>query len=204
MSRVNALPGGVLGKPNALFSLFGPSVQTSGGTGLAGQGGFELALNHKRRFMVSLQCAWMGGSMTVEQSIGAPFDLQTKTVWEWSGVQLPLEISYGLPLSSGKGWALMGRAGLGAWYQKNQGWSKHLSAGATQNLAQAWDGPPDDWGPLAGLGLDWLALPTGKRVVSFEVRASQGRALLDPTSGLDQAVWTVGGVLSVPIKMWVL
>ena len=204
LSHLSALPSGVVAPPGSLFSLFGPDVQSSGGLGLAGQAGFEVALHHKRRFMASLQCSWQGQNITLDQSIGAPFDLANKTVWEWSGLLLPLELSYAFPLAARPGFVLMGRAGAGAWYQKSQSGSKQLSSGATNHLSQAWNGPPDDWGPLLGLGLDWVALPSGKRVCSFEVRATQGQALLDPIAGAGQAVWTLGAVLSVPVTMWVL
>lgn len=207
MARFNAAPSGSPppADPTNLFSLYPPSVAASGGAGLAGEAGIELTLHRKRRFSASLQVLWRGESLGMDETLTFPSGttLNRTTLWEWSGVAFPLELSYSHPLSAGQGWALLGRAGAGAWYQKNEAWSKHLSSGAS-NLAQKWDGPPDDWGPLVGLGLDWLALPSGKRVCSFEVRATQGRAQVDPAAGGDQGVWTLGGVLSVPVHLWVL
>jgi len=201
MTRFSGEPSGADGA----FSFLAPEVKASGGTGLAGQAGFELALHRKRRFMASLQVLWQGQSLGIDETLTFPSSttLDRSLLWEWSGLLLPLELSYGIPLASAPTWALMGRAGVGAWYQKNQAWRKHLSSGASR-LERPWNGPPDDWGPLLGLGLDWLALPSGKRVCSFEVRAMQGTTLLDADGGADRSAWTLGAVLSVPVAMWVL
>lgn len=71
-------------------------------------------------------------------------------------------------------------------------------------LERPWAGPPDDWGPLVALGVDWLSLPKGKRSVGFEVRADRGTAPQDPAAGAGLPVWGLQGVLVLPVWMGVL
>lgn len=178
-------------------------VKAGSSLGLLGQAGFEVAVSRKRRWMLSLQPSWLGQSRVMREDLdllGVP--LQRKTTWEWQSFLLPLELSYAHPLHVAPKSVLMGRLGAGAWYAGTRGPHKTLSSGVGDPVVLPWNAPPDDWGPLLGLGLDWIELPRHSRRVSVELRAQRGTALLDEAAGAGLPGWGLEFLFAVPLYAW--
>jgi hypothetical protein len=190
--------------PSTFFSP--PTVQASSSAGLLGSAGLDLSLQRKRRWGLNAQVLWEGHSLTMTEDLdfGGGTTLQRQTLWEWQDIAFPLSLSYAHPIWTRENGALLVHGALGVWWAQVQARHKSLSSGVGAALDRPWDGPSQDWGPLAALGLDWLSLPSGRRTVSFEVRATRGTAGQDPGAGADLPVWGLQGVLSIPIWMKVL
>lgn len=201
-------PGGFVGQPAGLDPstfFYPPKVTASAPLGLMGAVGADFSLHYKRRWTLSLQPQWQGRSLVMDETLDLlGTELKRQTLWEWSGVQFPLSLHYSHPVARGEGWALLARAGAGAWYASVQNRRKQLSSGVGSPLERSWAGPPDDWGPLLALGVDWLSLPSGKKAVGFELRFERGTALQDAAAGAGLPVWGVCGVLVVPVWMKLL
>jgi hypothetical protein len=183
-----------------------PTVKATGRFGLDAGIGLDLSVQRKRRWGVDLQLLWQGHSLTMDESLdfgGSVLDRQT--LWEWQSLTLPLTISYALPVWTRPDAALLGHLGLGAWGASNLSRRKTLSSGVGTPLERPWvDGPAQDWGPLLALGLDWVKLPEGRRSASFELRVTRGTQAQDPGAGAGLPVWSLQGVISVPVWMKVL
>lgn len=194
-----------VGEP-AGSSLLGTAPSASGRAGLMGSAGLDLSLQRKRRLGLGLQVLWTGRTLTQDESFdfGGGTTVNRQTLWEWQSLMIPLSVSGALPLWSGPKEAVLGRLGLGAYADLAMARRKTLSSGVGTPIEKPWDGPAQDYGPLVSLGLDWIALPSGRRVVSFEVRGMRGTAAQDPAAGAGLPVWAIEGVLSVPIWMKVL
>lgn len=191
--------------PNNLFNLYPPSVQASGGMGLAGDLGPELALHYERRYYLSVQMLATAQQLSLDEGLrfADGTELQRQLRWSWQGARFPVELSYAYPLSHSPTQAFLLRLGAGAWYEHVQDRKKTLSSGG-QDLPQDWAGPPDDWGPQASLGVDVLSLPSGKRLGSIGLTAFRGTALQDPRAGAGLPIWTLQLQVTVGVWMWVL
>jgi hypothetical protein len=202
LSRFAGEPAGQ--DPATFF--FAPRVQAQGGSALQGQIGLDLSLSRKRRYSVSLQPSWAGQSLVLDErfDFGAGTTLKRQSAWEWQAFLLPLELAYSHPLWRDAKNAVLLRLGAGLWYAGVQGRRKTLRGESGDPLERPWAGPPDDWGPLAAVGLDWLSLPSGRRSATFELRLSRGQALQDPAAGAGLPVWGLQGVLAVPLWMRVI
>jgi hypothetical protein len=182
-----------------------PKVSAYSKAGLIGSAGLDLSLQRKRRWGLGLQVLWEGHSLVMDELLDfGSTTLDRQTVWEWQSLAVPLTLSYALPLWSGPKEAVLGRFGLGAFADFTMERHKTLSSGVGTPIERPWAGPAQDYGPLASIGLDWIARPSGKRVVSFELRGLRGTAAQDPAAGAGLPVWAIEGVLSVPIWMKVL
>jgi len=70
-----------------------------------------------------------------------------------------------------------------------------------------WSGaPPDDWGWVAIVGLDWLRLGPGKGParIGLDLRWREGRAPPEPAAGADKPLRVIDAVLTVPLWLKVL
>lgn len=182
-----------------------PKVTAAGRAGLMGSAGLDLSLQRKRRWGLGLQVLWEGHTLVMDELLDfGSATLNRQTVWEWQSLAVPLSASYAHPLWTGEKEAVLGHLGLGAFGSFVMNRRKTLSSGVGTPLERPWAGPAQDFGPLVSVGLDWIARPSGRRVVSFEVRGTRGTAAQDPAAGAGLPVWAIEGVLSVPIWMKVL
>jgi hypothetical protein len=194
------------GEPAGREFLGYPPESAQGGYGLLGSVGLAVDLHYRRRTYLGLQVLWQGQSVgqALRYDFGGGTHLQQDTLWEWQSLALPLTLSRAWPVYRGAATVLAARAGLGLWYQAVLApRRKHVQADAS-SLEQAWAGPPDDWGPLALLALDWVRLQDGRRQVSFELRGQRGQAPVDPGGGVELPVWSLEFKLVVPVWMKVL
>jgi hypothetical protein len=197
------------GEANNLFSLYPPSATGSQGVGLAGSVGLGFTLTRKRRLYFGLELLDSGESLVFNEDLRFPdgTKLQRSTVWEWSGLRPTLTAAYAWPFQMAPGWALAPRLGGGLWYEGVSQRQKLIAADGGSPQAQPWPGaPPDDWGWIAIVGMDWLRLGTGQGParVALDLRWRQGRALPDAAAGADKPVQVIDAVLTVPLWLKVL
>lgn len=195
--------------PTNLFAIFPPSATGAQGTGLAGSAGAAFNFTYKRKVYVDLELAASGQLLRFDESLTFPSGLNLKraTTWEWSSFRPLALVSYAYPIKMGEGWALAPRLGGGAWYETVTTRRKMIGVDGGTPVEVAWrSAPPDDWGWVASVGMDWLMLGQGKgpKRIGLECRWREGRALPEAAVGADKPIRVVEGVLTVPLGLWVL
>jgi hypothetical protein len=195
--------------PTNLFAVYPPSATGAQGTGLAGSVGLSFVLTRKRRLYLGLELLQSGESLKFDEDLVFPDGtrLQRSTVWEWSGPRPTLTAAYAWPFQMGPSWGLAPRLGGGLWYEAVASRQKLIGADGGSPQAIDWAGaPPDDWGWIAILGLDWLRLGPGlgPSRIALDLRWREGRALPEPGAGADKPVRVIDAVLTVPLWLKVL
>lgn len=202
--RPGAAPAG------SLYAVDPPDA-VSGGSGLGPTGGLGLAvtLTRKRRFFAVLEAQADGAELRMDDTLsysGSP-DIHRSTAWDWNGLRGGLLLGWEWPRALGRGWAWAPRAALGGWYEAITARQKTISVdgGAAQTFA--WnDGPSDDAGWAASLGVDWLRLAPGAwpSRIGVDLRWREGHSLPDPAYGADRPLRAFELVLTVPWSLYPL
>ena len=195
--------------PTNLFAIFPPSAKGSQGVGLAGSAGASFNFTYKRKLYLDLELAESGQLLRFDEELTFPSGTTIKrsTVWEWSSFRPLALISYAYPIKLGENWALAPRIGGGIWYETVNSRRKSIGVDGGSPNEVAWkSAPPDDWGWVASVGMDWLMLGPGKgpKRIGLECRWREGRALPEAAVGADKPVRVIEGVLTVPLALWVL
>ena len=134
-------------------------------------------------------------------------EIKRHSAWVWSGFRPTLLAGYAWPIKMGAGWALAPRVGAGAWYETVTWRQKLMGYDNATPVAVDWNGaPPDDWGWIACVGMDWLRLGpgSGPSRIGLDLRWREGRSLPEPSAGADKPVRVIDAVLTVPVYLWAL
>jgi len=167
----------VQSNPANLFSMLSGSIPVATEAGSGGGLGLQGNLGWDRIAEIRAEAWWVLRDAKVTEDLGSGTQRRTDFVREAGEGDLMLRL--GWPIAIKGGTQLRPLAEGGAFGNRTLNAHREIGiSGGTSTLIREWDGVPnEDWGWLAGAGLEWL---TPQVAPGLEFRYYEGQKDLDP------------------------